>query len=724
MHSTFARFPPRLQQAIADRLGWSSLRPVQELAGQAILDGKNAIVLAPTAGGKTEAAIFPLLANLIELEPQGVGILYIAPIKALLNNQCDRFATYTEMVGLRSFVWHGDIKGKDKQSFLKEPADVLLTTPESLEVMLLSAKVPHARLFGDLRAVIIDEIHALAGSDRGTHLLSVLERLITAANNQILESAALMHHPKYQARDVQRVGLSATVGNPEQILNWMQGSSQRQSIVIDPPKIPAKREIAILQRDEIGAIAREASRKALGNKSLFFCQSRALAEDVAERMRDRGTDVFVHHSSVSRTERETAEENFQKGTNACILCTSTLELGIDIGDLDLVLQANAPSTVSSFLQRLGRTGRRAGKAANTTFYCENIETVLQAIAIVELARSGWVESVQCHNRTWTVLVHQLLALTLQFGAISPEPAWQQLSLIPDFQGIAETEYQILIQHGIKESYFFQSGGFLSIGERAEKIFGRKNFMELYAVFSSPVLYKVKTATGYTVGSLEQDFADKLVPSMSSFLLGGKSWLVEAIDHKERSIRVILSPKGKKPNWNSFSPQILSYELCQKIYEILTTDIDYPYIDAQSRYALTEKREDLGVLLSQQSFAAIDDGDRVTWWTFAGGQINYTIKYLLADLRPEWKVIADNFKIGIEGSEVSVQLLRSALDRLRSDFDWQSEEHRSNILSQLPLYRFSKFQPLLPEAYALETIERYLLNWESTSRFLNHFINYP
>ncbi|ELS34126.1 MULTISPECIES: DEAD/DEAH box helicase [Pseudanabaena] len=713
MRSTFARFPPRLQQAIADRLGWSSLRPVQELAGQAILDGKNAIVLAPTAGGKTEAAIFPLLANLIEHESQGVGILYIAPIKALLNNQCNRFATYTEMVGLRSFVWHGDIKGKDKQAFLKEPAEVLLTTPESLEVMLLSAKVPHVRLFGDLRAVIIDEIHALAGSDRGTHLLSVLERLITAANQDL---------PTNQKCDVQRVGLSATVGNPEQILNWMQGSSQRQRIVIDPPKIPAKREIAILQRNEIGAIAREASRKAQGNKSLFFCQSRALAEDVAERMRDRGTDVFVHHSSVSRIEREIAEENFQKGMNACILCTSTLELGIDIGDLDLVLQANAPSTVSSFLQRLGRTGRRAGKAANTTFYCENIETVLQAIAIVELARSGWVESVKCHNRTWTVLVHQLLALTLQFGAISPELAWEQLSLIPDFQGIAETEYQILIQHGIREGYFFQSGGLLSIGERAEKIFGRKNCMELYAVFSSPVLYKVKTAAGYTVGSLEQDFADKLVPSMSSFLLGGKAWLVEAIDHKERSIRVVLSPKGKKPNWNSFSPQILSYELCQKIYEILTTDIDYPYIDAQSRYAITEKREDLGVLLSQQSFTAIDDGDRVTWWTFAGGQINYTIKYLLADLRPEWKVIADNFKIGIEGSDVSVQLLRSALDRLRSSFDWQSEAHRSNILAQLPLYRFSKFQPLLPEAYALETIERYLLNWESASSFLKRFTN--
>ncbi len=707
MSSTFARFPPRLQQAIATRLGWSSLRPVQELAGQAILDGKNAIVLAPTAGGKTEAATFPLLAGLIEHEPQGVGLLYIAPIKALLNNQCDRFATYAEMVGLRSFVWHGDIKGKDKQAFLKEPAEVLLTTPESLEVMLLSGKVPHTKLFGDLRAVIIDEIHALAGSDRGTHLLSVLERLITAVS-------PVDNSPK---RDVQRVGLSATIGNPEQILLWLQGSSQRQGIVIDPPKIPAKREIAILQCDVLGAIAREASRKALGHKSLFFCQSRALAEDVAERMRDRGTEVFVHHSSVSRTEREAAEESFQKGNNVCILCTSTLELGIDIGDLDNVLQANAPNTVSSFLQRLGRTGRRAGQTANTTFYCEDIETVLQAIAIVELARSGWVESVHSSDRAWTVLVHQLLALTLQFGAISSERAWQQLSLIPDFQGINDDEYKALIDHAIAEGYLFQSGGLLSIGERSEKIFGRKNFMELYAVFSSPILYKVKTASGYLVGSLEQDFVDKLVPGMSSFLLGGRAWLMEAIDHKDRSIRVEIAPRGTKPSWGGFSPQILSHELCQKIHSILIEDTDYPYIDEQSRYSLAEKRNDLGLLLRQQPFSAIDDGNRVTWWTFAGGQINYTLKYLIVDLRSDWKIVADNFKIGIEAPDASVRSLHLVLDKLLLDFDWQSNEHRSAILAQLPPYRFSKFQPLLPDRYSTETIERYLLNWERTRQFL-------
>jgi len=150
MTSTFARYPPRLQEAIVARLGWSSLRPVQELAGHALLDGKNAIILAPTAGGKTEACIFPLLAKLMEQEPEGVGLIYIAPIKALLNNQAERLRRYTEMVGLRRFLWHGDIKDSDKRAFIKEPAAVLMTTPESLEVMLLSAKVPEAKLFKDL----------------------------------------------------------------------------------------------------------------------------------------------------------------------------------------------------------------------------------------------------------------------------------------------------------------------------------------------------------------------------------------------------------------------------------------------------------------------------------------------------------------------------------------------------------------------------------------------
>ena len=351
--SAFARFPPRLQEAIVSRLGWTSLRPVQDLAGEAILDGKNAVVLAPTAGGKTEASMFPALANLIENEPEGVGVIYVAPIKALLNNQEDRLGTYAEMVGLRRFVWHGDVPENERNKFKKDPAQILMTTPESLEVMLVSPKFPVARVFKDLRMIVIDEVHAMAGTDRGAHLMSVLERLATFTTN-----------------DIQRVGLSATVGNPEYILSWLKGTSKRDGVVVNPPKEPAKRDLHVGLFETTLDLAGEASARAFGKKSLFFCQSRALTESVAERMRGRGTDVFVHHSSVSLEERRAAEERFHGGTNACIVCTSTLELGIDVGDLDLVFQANAPTTVSSFLQRMGRTGRRSGTTANTTFLCE------------------------------------------------------------------------------------------------------------------------------------------------------------------------------------------------------------------------------------------------------------------------------------------------------------------------------------------------------------------
>jgi ATP-dependent Lhr-like helicase len=202
--SVFSRLAPRLQEAIVARLGWSSLRPVQEQAGEALLAGANAVILAPTAGGKTEASMFPTISQMVESAPDGVGALYIAPIKALLNNQAERLGLYTEMVGMRRFVWHGDTDDSSRRKFLKEPAELLMTTPESLEVMLVSQRVDEAKLFGDLRIVVIDEVHALAGSDRGAHLMSVLERI-----------ARLSRH------DLQRVGLSATVGNPAAILSWL-----------------------------------------------------------------------------------------------------------------------------------------------------------------------------------------------------------------------------------------------------------------------------------------------------------------------------------------------------------------------------------------------------------------------------------------------------------------------------------------------------------------------
>jgi ATP-dependent Lhr-like helicase len=696
--SVFSRFAPRLQEAIVSRLGWTSLRPVQEQAGAALLDGKNAVVLAPTAGGKTEAAMFPTLSMLVTDQPEGVGAIYIAPIKALLNNQADRLGTYTEMVGLRRFLWHGDIDTSRAQ-FIKEPAELLMTTPESMEVMLASAKVPVPKLFSELRIVVIDEVHALAGTDRGAHLMSVLERIGDNSKH-----------------DVQRVGLSATVGNPDAILHWLRGTSKREGIVVDPPKVPQVRQIAVhLDPEDDGALAKRAADAALGRKSLFFCGSRRLTESVADRLRGRGTDVFVHHSSVSLAERKLAEERFQGTGSAMIACTSTLELGIDVGDLDNVFQADAPDTVSSFLQRMGRTGRRAGSVANTTFFCSDPEAVLQAVALVELAKEGWVEPIPPQTRCWPVLVHQLLAFTLALGGIQRDVAWQKLSRLPDLSDITRFEFDQAVDFMVLHDFLFEAGGMLSMGDAAERKYGRKNFLELYAVFSSPQFYTVIGPNGSEVGSLEQAFVDNLEENLSSFLLGGRAWLVASIDHKAREISATPAPRGKMPSWGGFVPQMLGFEVCQRIKRLLCDTTEYPYLSEQAAATLREYREDFAALLQRGNALQISS-DGVRWWTYAGGRINQTLKHALEELTG-WKIVTDNFHLRFTGDGLSQTAVVAALENLAAPSFWEDDGLWRKIVARIPPYRFSKFQVALPPRFELELVGRYLLDLDGARRFI-------
>lgn len=697
----FARFAPRLQQAIVARLGWTSLRPVQELAGQALLDGENALVLAPTAGGKTEAALFPTLSMLVEAPPAGLAALYIAPIKALLNNQAERLGVYTEMVGLRRMVWHGDVGAAERKRFLAEPAALLMTTPESLEVMLVSQTIDSEAIFRDLRIIVIDEIHALAGTDRGAHLMSVLERIA-----------------RLSAHDVQRVGLSATVGNPTVILGWLQGSSSRPSRVVDPPKVPGRRQLLVVHRPDLPSLAADAAKLAQHGKSLFFCQSRATTEAVAEHMRRAGTEVFVHHSAVSKEERATAEERFHHGADACIVATSTLELGIDVGDLDRVLQAEAPDTVSSFLQRMGRTGRRAGQAANTTFFCETAEGVLQAIALIELARSGWVESVELSDRCWPVLVHQLLALSLAGSGVSPQDAWAHLSRVPDLAGFDRGELDRLIEHMLRDRSLDLVGGRLLIGPRAERRFGRRNFMELFAVFSSPQTYTVQSQAGAPLGTLSQGFVDRLVDGVSCFLLGGRPWAVINVNHADRTIRVEPAPRGKQPTWGGFLPQFLGLELCQATLSALTSDQSYPYLHSSAQAILDGRRADFAGLLQPGVGGLERDDGELRWWTFAGGRVNSTLRYALEAVGGDWKVIPDNHLIKIRADSIDQRALLTALDRLRAPAFWADEALWRSIADGLPSYRLSKFQPLMPDWAQRELVSTNLLDVPGAQRFLS------
>lgn len=698
--SVFARFEPRLQGAIVARLGWTSLRPVQEQAGEALLAGENAIILAPTAGGKTEASMFPAISQMVADAPRSTGTLYIAPIKALLNNQAERLGLYTEMVGLRRFVWHGDTPTNERQRFLRDPTELLMTTPESLEVMLVSQRVDERRVFGDLRMVVIDEVHALAGTDRGAHLMSVLERL-----------AAVSHH------DVQRVGLSATVGNPDAILRWLQGSSERVGRVIDPPKQPARRQLLVAHREDLMHLSRDAAKMARGQKSLFFCQSRATTEAVAEQMRLAGTTVFVHHSAVSKEERELAEESFHRGSDACIVCTSTLELGIDVGDLDRVLQAEAPDTVSSFLQRMGRTGRRSGQVANTTFFCETTEGVLQSIALIELAREGWVEDVAVDRRCWPVLIHQLLAMALAADGIAPEKAWAQLLKVPDFNGISREEFDKLVVWMLNDKALILTGGLLVLGPKAQRKFGRKNFMELFSVFTSPQTYLVQTAEGQPLGSLNQGFVDRLVDDVSTFLLGGRAWAVLQVHHEGRRVIVGPAPRGRKPTWGGFLPQHLGIGVCQRILRVLRSDERYPYLDDAAWAQLSLHRSEVADVLDSDTGGVEFRQDEIRWWTFAGGRINTTLRYAIEALEGDWNVVPDNFLLQIQSPNISARRFREVLAQLSTPAFWKNDALWTEVADSLPSYRLSKFQPLMPDWVEKEVMARYLLDVEAAEAWL-------
>jgi len=698
--TTFSRFPPRLQEAIVSRLGWTSLRPVQEEAGAALLAGDNAVILAPTAGGKTEASIFPTLAMLLDQPADTVGALYVAPIKALLNNQEERLGVYTEMVGLRRFVWHGDATATQKKKFLNEPCELLMTTPESLEVMLVSSTVPVAKLFRNLRIVIVDEVHAFAGTDRGAHFLSVLERLA-----------------RYTENDIQRVALSATVGNPDAILRWLTGSSKRKGRVVNPTKKPVSRRVAVTLCSTTAGIAAAVSKEAAGKKSLLFCESRSLTEAVAQRMRTRDTDVFVHHSSISKEERADAERSFYEGTNVCIACTSTLELGIDVGDLDLIFQANAPSTVSSFLQRMGRTGRREGAVANTIFFVEDLDVGLQAIALIELAKADWVESVPELTRCWPVMVHQLLAMTLQFGAITADDAWQQFSTVSDLSGISRAEYDELIEHMLREKFLYETSGQLAMGDKTEKVYGRKNFMELYAVFSSPVRYNVRTAQKQEIGTLEQNFVDSLVDNVTTFLLGGRAWVAEHVNHSDRTVRVHAAPGGKRPSWGGYVPQMLSFELCQQIRRVLSDDREYPYINEALAEQLRDRREELGESLRGSALAVQLVPGKAQIWTFAGGRINHTLRCIFA-LVGGFKVTSDNFQLRLEGDSVTHKAIEEVIERMRAPEFWSDRSVWGPIAAGLPEYRLSKFQRALPPQFSEEMVKDYLLDLTGTRRVID------
>lgn len=691
------RLHPHLQHAIVNDLGWRELRPVQSMTIDAVLDGANSVVLAPTAGGKTEAAIFPVLSQILTEQRKPVSMLYVCPIKALLNNQEERLRQYARLVGLDVFKWHGDVSASAKDKFRREPAHILLTTPESIEVMLISAKTDARALFADLGTVIIDEVHAFAADDRGAHLISLLERLSA-----------------FCERDIQRIGLSATVGNPQVIGQWLQGSSQRAFRLVDPPRPPPTRDLHVDSADDLVDAATRIAAIARGRKSLVFVESRSRAEKVSQALVGSGVEVFIHHSSVSRADRALAEERFTHGSNTAIVATSTMELGIDVGDLDQVIQVDAPSSVASFLQRIGRTGRRGGTRSNCTFFCLTPESLLQAVALLRLADAGWVEDVAPAEGALHVLAHQILALALQEGGISRHAVLPMLGDAWPFASLRESAVQELVDTMVERQILYEADGLLSLGQRGERLYGRKNFFELYAVFSSPPMLRVQNGreeVGYVSAWFVQGHDERDGPLC--FRLGGRAWQVVHLDWGKASLDVRPANRGQVPTWLG-NGSVLSRPLCSAMMgTLMAPGVESAWLSTSASKTLNELRVGYDGLLAEGEASLEDHGDTVQWHTFAGGGINRLLGAGLELLTGDKWVVGN---LTLKSKASGIVKVREAVRQLR-DLDWESlATARAHELAR---GRLSKFQPCLPQHAEDRLLGERLLDVPGTLQFLGN-----
>ena len=615
---------PVVQHHIVNSLQWPGLRPLQEAAVTPLLKGEDALLLAPTAGGKTEAALFPLLSRMAEENWRGTSLIYVCPLRALLNNLLPRVEQYAGWLGRRAALWHGDVTSARRRRILTERPDILLTTPESLESMLVSVNVDHEEFLGHVQAIVVDEVHAFAGDDRGWHLLAVLERLT-----------------RVTGRPVQRVGLSATVGNPDELLQWLQGSGRgRRPAAVIAPDLPVAGAVVSagtppppgdVELDYVGSAdnaARVIAALHRGEKRLVFCDSRSLVEELGQKLRALGVTTFLSHASLSVEERRRAEQAFAEERDCVIVSTSTLELGIDVGDLDRVIQINAPRTVAAFLQRLGRTGRRPGSRRNCLFLALDTPRLLQAAGLLTLWGRGWVEPVQPPPEPRHIVAQQILALCLQKKSIG-DRIWHD-----EWNGLAPFDQsgEVIVRYLVNQGYLESDQGMLFIGPEAELRFGRRHFMDLTAVFIAPPQFAVfsgRTEIGHTDPAL---LIEK-VEGPRLLLLAGRSWRVTHIDWKRRRCFVEPADSGGKARWlTGGAAEGLSYAMVQAMREVLLGADPPVALTRRAVGRLAELRAGADQVVHPGGTVVVRDGhEDLRWWTWAGFRANATLAATLGSM---------------------------------------------------------------------------------------------
>ena len=597
--SAFDRYAPFVQDYIY-RNRWENLRAIQVAAADAIFNtDENVLLTASTASGKTEAAFFPIITLFSEAPPTSVGCIYIGPLKALINDQFTRLTDLCDEADIPVWHWHGDVAQSHKSRLMKRPSGILQITPESLEAMLLHKHAAIPKLFGDLRFVVIDEVHSLLRGDRGGQTLCLIERLSRIAGV----------NPR-------RIGLSATIGDPEKTGEFLSLGTGRKTII---PKIEVKgskwrlsmehfyvKDVQAAEGKDIQDAlpvleekTAEAPKNAdpgigyiyehtRGKKCLVFVNSREECETVTTTLRQycdiqHERDRFlIHHGNLSASYRETAEGIMKDDSQyMTTVTTATLELGIDIGRLERAFQIDAPWTVSSFLQRMGRTGRRESPPEMWFVMREDEPEaramlpatipwkLLQGIALVQLyLEERWCEPPRLDRFAYSLLYHQTMSTLASCGEMSPKALADRILRLHYFHRVSQDDYKLLLRHLIKTDHIQQTEqGGLIVGLAGERVV---NSFKFYGVFVE--------SEEYTVRSESQELGTVCLPPPvgEKLAIAGHVWVVLDVDHK-RHLVYCEQVKGSIPAYFGECPGDLHTKILQRMRDVLQEDRQYPYL---------------------------------------------------------------------------------------------------------------------------------------------------
>lgn len=665
---------------------WPALRDIQERAIISVLEAqKDVIISAATAAGKTEAAFLPACSKLAQEPADSIGILYISPLKALINDQYRRLQGLCESLELSLTPWHGDVLQSAKNKQLRNPHGIILITPESLESLLLNRGSWCQTAFSGLKYVIIDEFHAFLGSVRGRQLQSLLHRL-----EFLLEKL------------VPRIALSATLGDMDQVARELrpQGEFPCKLIVSTASHSDVKiqirgyKEPADVNLSQPGAfehITEDLFRLLRGRSHLIFANSRARTEKIAATLSERCSreylpnEFFPHHGSLSKELREGLEKRLQEDklpTSA--VCTMTLELGIDIGHVDSIAQVGAPHSVASLRQRLGRSGRRGEPSVLRMFIMENELTrtshlidhlrleIFQCVAMINLLVKKWYEPADTGQYHFSTMVQQTLSVIGQYGGVRADQLWHLLCGTGPFHNIDPKMYASLLRTmGEKELITQTHDGLLVLGLRGERMVEHFTF---YTAFSTPEEYRLEYA-GKTLGSVPITYPlviEQLI------IFAGKRWQVVHVAEEEKRISLRPAAGGSPPNFDG-GGQALHDIIRQEMYRLYLSE-EIPLFCSKDALALFKEGRRIFHDLNLEATPIIQRGASVYILPWLGDKIVNTITALLRFSGLKTNCFSGIIDVQNTNIETCVQSIKNILSQPPPN-GWELATNVANTLTE-------------------------------------------